>query len=271
MLHIALGEYEPAVGSFKAVLELLPERKVPPLLGSREEARTSAQRGLVLACCRWLTRSDASQKETTAAIAYVKKLLDEVQVYSSGPVARWDVGEFESVLLNALGVAQSRLGLYEDAQNTFGAALRETRRIPSETRAGFRQSIMLNRAFIEAEQAWAAEGISDSSKRSRLRDAAKKLAEAASGESSPALLRSIAYSLSAQCYAGAGKEKDAEEELRKAADLAPDSTTVLVNLAVACDLQGKKAEAIKYYEEALKLGELKRRIEIEGRLAKLRE
>jgi tetratricopeptide (TPR) repeat protein len=265
------GEYQSAADSFRKVLELLPERKAPPLLGEREQVRISAQRGLVAACSMWLTQGEEPDRQAGPAIEYVTGLLGQVQVYSSGPKTRWDVGEFECVLRNALGVAQGRLGKYDEADKCFADALRETRRIPAETRAGFRQGISLNRAFLAAERARAAEGLSDSSRRSALREAAKDLAEAAAADAVPALWRALAYSLSASCYLDAGKEKEAQGAFEDALKLDPENAAVAANLAVVCDVQGRKTEALKYYEEALKLGELRRRIEIQRRVEKLKE
>jgi tetratricopeptide (TPR) repeat protein len=268
VLHTRLARFELAAESFKKVMELLPERKLPPLAGMRAKARTSGQRGLVLACVKWLTNEEAKPDKRKVAVEYVKKLLDQKQATARGPKDRWDLGAYRCILLNALGVAQGKLKLYKEALRTLTEALNEARRLRTENREYVRHAITLNRAVFPAKKL---ESNKLPASKGELTNVAKALTDAAAKQALPAKWRYAAYNLSAQFYLRAGSKRQTEKTLKKAIELMPEQAAALVNLAVFYDKQDKKAQAIEFYEKALELENLTRRAEVERRVAKLKE
>jgi tetratricopeptide (TPR) repeat protein len=262
-------KHREAAEMFKQVLDLLPDRKLPPLSGEREGARTCAQSGIVLACANWLTDSGEDDDSRSEAVKYVVGVLEETQFSASGPKERWDLGAGRFALLNALGIAQGRLGEHDTALKSLSAALKATRAVEKEKRSQVKQRISLNRLILTARKHDAAKPKSVS--KYEYRKLGKELAAAGAQKGLSKSLRYAAYNLSARCYAGGGREKEARESLAAAIELAPEYPLAHVNLAVVYDSEGNKAEALKEYEAALKLEGVERRDEIIRRVAKLRE
>jgi tetratricopeptide (TPR) repeat protein len=257
-----------AIEMFKKALDLLPERKLPLLSGERRSTRTCAQHGIVLACADWLT--DVTDKESRSeAVEYVVDLLGETQFSPGGPKERWALGTARFALLNALGIAQGRLGEYDAAEKTLSAAYRAARDAEKDRRDGIRRSINLNRLILSARKHDAARPGSVS--KYDYRKLGREFAAAGGQKHLDKGQRYAAYNLSAKYYIRGGREKEARESLSAAIELAPEYPLARVNLAIAYDLEGNKAEALKNYEETLKLKDVERRDEIEKRIARLRE
>ena len=262
-------KYPEAVEMFKNALDLLPDRKLPLLSGERKGTRARAQYGIVIACVNWLTDTPADEKTQRNAVDYVVGLLGETQFSPGGPKERWDLGSSRFALLNALGVAQGRLGDFDAAAKSLSSAYRATRNVDKEKRERIRQLINLNRLTITARQHDAAQAGAVS--KYEYRKLGQEFAAVGSLKSLSKGMRYAAYNLSAKYYLKGGREKEAKDSLVKAIELAPKYPVAHVNLAVACDLEGNKTEALKNYEEALKLENLERREEITKRAAELKE
>jgi tetratricopeptide (TPR) repeat protein len=262
-------KYSDAVEMFKKALDLLPDRKLPPLSGERKGTRTRAEHGIAIACADWLTDTAADNASWRKAVDYVTGLLGERQFSPGGPKERWNIGNSRFVLLNALGIAQGRLGEYDAADKSLSAAYKAARNIEKDKRDRIRQLISLNRLIIAARKHDATQA--GSASKYEYRKMGKEFAAAGSRKTLSKGMRYAAYNLSAKYYIRGGREKEARESLAAAIELAPDYPMAHVNLAVAYDLEGNKAEALRKYEEVLKLENVERRDEIAKRAAKLRE
>lgn len=257
-----------AIEMFKKALDLLPDRKLPLLSGERLNARTRAQHGIVLACADWLTGA-SDEKSRREAVEYVVRFLGETQFSPGGPKERWDLGTARFALLNALGVAQGRLGEYDAAEKSLSAAYRAARDAEKDRRDSIRRSINLNRLILAAGKNDAVQP--GSASKYEYRKLGSEFAATGGQKELDKGQRYAAYNLSAKYYIRGGREKEARESLSAAIELAPEYPLARVNLAIAYDLEGNKAEALKNYEEALKLENLERRDEIEKRVARLKE
>lgn len=268
MLGVSRQNYMEAAQHFKKVLELLPRRKVPPLLGERKRARESAQRGLVLACVRWMAAPDAQSAQRGGAVEYVSRLLGERQAPGRASRRRWDLGDHRYVVFNALGVAQKRLRLHDGAIAAFEAALKEARLLRRKGREFILQGIVLNRALAVAGKA---RSIREPAlkRRGELNKAGSALTGAAGAAALPAEWRYRAYNLSAKCYLEAGYRRKALKVLKAAHALAPSDPGALVGLAVLYDRENNRDQALKHYRQALKCETLKSRKEVEDRIAHL--
>ncbi len=262
-------KYREAVEEFKKVLDLLPDRKLPPLSGERKGARTSAQSGIIIACSDWLTDTDGDEKSRGKAVEYVVDLLEKTQYSPGGPKERWDVGAGRFALLNSLGVAQARLGEHDAALKTLAAAHKAARIADKDQRDRIRRNINLNRLITTAAKHDAAQPGSVS--KYEYRKLGQEFAATGGEKELGKGQRYAAYNLSAGYYVKGSREKTAIESLAAAIELAPEFPLAHVNLAVVHDMEGNKAEALKEYEEALELENVERRDEIIRRVEKLKE
>jgi len=267
--QMAQEEFRNAVENFKKIIELLPRRKVPAIPSAREEILESAERGVALACAEWLTSKKLKPGQRKEAIEYVSGLLEEKQGETGRPKDRWELSGWRSLIFNALGLAHAAVGMREEALDAFICALRELRKMKDADYDLAKQSITLNRAIVAAVAFAGEEGASGDA--SQMRTAAKQLASAASGERLKTDLRYAALNMSARLYAAARKENKAIEVLKQALELKPDDLAAAINMAVCLDRQDKNAEALKYYEKALKLEPGERRKAIEKRMETLKE
>jgi len=195
-------------------------------------------------------------------------MLDEKQAVSGKPKDRWDLGIYDSVLLNALGVAQEGLKLHKEASRTFNEALNSARRLRTENKDRIRLSVELNRALTAAYKLG---GMESPPGKNELARVAKDLSVIADSKALPENQRYAIYNMSATLYLRAGNKRKTGQTFNKAIELMPDKADAIVNLAIAYDMLGEKAEAIESYEKALKLDKLDRRLRIEMRVARLKE
>jgi len=201
-------KYREAIEMFKKVLDLLPDRKLPPLSGERKGSITRAQYGIVLACTDWLTDTESDKEAIRKAVDYVVGLLGETQFSPGGPKERWNLGDSSFALLNALGIAQGRLGEYDTAGKSLSAAYKATRNVDKEKRDHIRQLINLNRLMVTAKNHSAQPaGVS----KYEYRKLGEEFAAAGRLKKLSKDMRYAAYNLSARYYLEGGRIKEAKE------------------------------------------------------------